>query len=217
MEITNRSLLVINASLEATKHKQAKEIYELRRKLRESRLILPPRAYKAVTSSDPADEDDEDEDDPEGASDSEETEGDETYKRIKMILDRLLVTGKAALETRTEDFSGRTTSTAKVLSPQEQRDYHGTTETDQDDGEHIATEEDDTLLESGMDSAHQDIPHALGDLDPDKDTDGCDNSDISFDVGNETMNSEDEVEAMTISALTPPTSPPPPILITQST
>ncbi|KAF5368397.1 hypothetical protein D9758_002192 [Tetrapyrgos nigripes] len=52
LEITNRSLLAINSSLEATKHRQAKEIRELRRKLRESRLILPPRTYRAVTSKD---------------------------------------------------------------------------------------------------------------------------------------------------------------------
>ena len=37
LEITNRSLMVINASLEAAKHRQAKEIRDLRRRLRESR------------------------------------------------------------------------------------------------------------------------------------------------------------------------------------
>ena len=51
LEITNRSLLSINSTLEATKHRQAKEIRELRRKLRESRLVLPPSAFKAVKSS----------------------------------------------------------------------------------------------------------------------------------------------------------------------
>ncbi len=67
LEITNRSLLAINTTLEQTKHRQAKELRELRRKLRESRLILPPRAFRAVKSSldhdDTADEDDDDDDD----------------------------------------------------------------------------------------------------------------------------------------------------------
>ncbi|KAJ7610779.1 hypothetical protein FB45DRAFT_1120438 [Roridomyces roridus] len=69
LEITNRSLLAINTTLEQTRHRQAKELRELRRKLRESRLILPPRAFRAVKSSldhdDTADEEDEEEEDAE--------------------------------------------------------------------------------------------------------------------------------------------------------
>ena len=56
MEITNKSLLAINASLEAAKHKQAKEIRDLRRRLRETRLSLPPRVYKELRSSGAAEE-----------------------------------------------------------------------------------------------------------------------------------------------------------------
>ncbi|KAF8910126.1 hypothetical protein CPB84DRAFT_1358042 [Gymnopilus junonius] len=132
LEITNRSLLAINATLEATKHRQAKEIAELRRKLRESRLILPPRAYRAVKSSlDPSeindDEEDVSDDNEEDGEGTEAGEGDETYKRVKVILESLLKTGQAALETQAKDFrekSGR--GAAKVLSPEEVKDWHGT-------------------------------------------------------------------------------------------
>ncbi|VDC05803.1 unnamed protein product [Peniophora sp. CBMAI 1063] len=119
LEITNRSLLAINASLEGQKHKQAKEIRELRRKLRESRLILPPRAYRALKSSDgpaPADE-------PTASSseDDEEMEPDvhdETYERVKGLLDRLLNDAKAALTSTPDDHRA-----AKVLTAEELRDW----------------------------------------------------------------------------------------------
>jgi len=63
LEITNRSLLAINASLEKTKARQAQEIRELRRKLRETRLMLPPLTYRAVKSSlDPGEVGDDEED-----------------------------------------------------------------------------------------------------------------------------------------------------------
>lgn len=53
LEITNRSLLVINTSLEMAKNRQAKEICDLLWKLIESRLILPPLTYQAVMSTIP--------------------------------------------------------------------------------------------------------------------------------------------------------------------
>jgi len=128
LEITNRSLLAINATLEATKHKQAKEIRELRRKLRESRLMLPPRAFRAIKSSlgpediaDDEDIDDEDEDD-----DGEEDAGehDETYLRIKGILEGLLETGHRALRAEPWDFE-KQGSGVKVLSAEEVRFWRG--------------------------------------------------------------------------------------------
>lgn len=125
MEITNRSLLAINASLETAKDRQAKEIRELRRKLRESRLILPPRAYRAVKSStDPDDKTDEEE----NADDVEEDEGcskdgDQVYQRIKLMLEGLLESGRRALETTTADFSQGAKGVAKVLSAEEVRTW----------------------------------------------------------------------------------------------
>ncbi|EUC59218.1 cytochrome P450 family protein, putative, partial [Rhizoctonia solani AG-3 Rhs1AP] len=53
LEISNKSLLAINASLEATKSRQVKEINALRRRLRESRFVLPHSAYLALEQEDP--------------------------------------------------------------------------------------------------------------------------------------------------------------------
>ncbi|KAI0033974.1 hypothetical protein K488DRAFT_84416 [Vararia minispora EC-137] len=157
LEITNRSLLAINATLEAAKHKQAKEIRELRRKLRESRLILPPRAYRAVKSSDPtADDeaDDEDEDD-EDEEDVAASARDETYVRVRNLLDGLLDAGRRALASTPEDHAG-----AKVLSAEEVRSWRG--------GEHerlfTETEAGDvsTELEAGEPTSEDEVEAALG-------------------------------------------------------
>jgi hypothetical protein len=123
LEITNRSLLAINATLEATKHKQATEIRELRRKLRESRLMLPPQAFRAIKSSlgpeDLADDEDVDDD-----NDDDIDEHDETFTRIKGILENLLDTGRRALRTEPRDF-GTQGSGVKVLSAEEVRSWRG--------------------------------------------------------------------------------------------
>lgn len=115
--------MAINASLEKTKNKQATEIRELRRKLRESRLILPPRTYRAVKSS----LDDDDEDDGEDDDDIEETEetedADEVFDRLKAMLENLVESAKRALETKVEDLGG-VGSAAKVLSAEEARSWH---------------------------------------------------------------------------------------------
>lgn len=114
-------MLSINASLETTKHKQAKEIRELRRKLRESRLILPPRAFQSVKSS--LDHDDtasEDEGEDDADEDVREGAHDETYKRVKATIDSLIEAGKRALEETPESFlEGK--SGAKVLHAEEVR------------------------------------------------------------------------------------------------
>lgn len=144
LEITNRSLLAINASLEATKHKQLNEIRELRRKLRESRLMLPPRTYRTLKSSlspeDMADDEDIDDDNNDDGGD----EHDETYKRIKGTLENLLETGRRALRAEPRDFE-KQCSGVKVLSAEEVRSWRNNmgddissthsapTETDTDD------------------------------------------------------------------------------------
>jgi hypothetical protein len=123
LEITNRSLLAINSSLETAKHRQAKEIRELRRKLRESRLILPPRAYRAVSHHNEVGDDEEDEEDKEAlASAVEGQDGDETYRRVKVMVETLLELGKRALQTTPADFVGNSKGSAKVLSAEEVRD-----------------------------------------------------------------------------------------------
>lgn len=137
LEITNHSLLAINASLEKTKDRQAKEIRELKRKLRETRLILPPRAYRAVKSSlDPNEIGDDEEDVDSDCSSNEDDEefhsadegvnganggkgeSDEIYRRIKHIIENLLEMGKKALEKTQEDFIDAKGG-AKVLTAEE--------------------------------------------------------------------------------------------------
>ena len=126
LEITNRSLMVINATLEAAKHRQAKEIRDLRRRLRESRLILPPKKYRQVESSldhdDTADEDDEDDEDDENDDDFTDDK-DEGFKRVRTILDGLLDQGRGALATKPHDFEEETKgATTKVLHAEDLRD-----------------------------------------------------------------------------------------------
>jgi hypothetical protein len=189
LEITNRSLLAINASLESAKHQQAKEIRELRRKLRESRLILPPRTYQAVKSSadhdDTTDEDDAAEDD-KGDEDSLK-DGDQVYKRIKVILEGLLESGRRALETTTADFSTGAKGVAKVLNAEEVRTWRDSSGSTPDHGAQVE--------QGDMNNVHQRV------VIPD----------------NENLDSEEEVEALMrprdLSSQSPTT---PPILITES-
>lgn len=119
--------------LEATKHKQAKEIRDLRRRLRESILVLPPSVYYAAKSSmaedgtlpddDKTEEDDEDEEEVDQAVLEGKT--DESYRRVKGILEGLLESGRRALESKPEDFAGSGKGGAKVLSEEEARTWRG--------------------------------------------------------------------------------------------
>jgi hypothetical protein len=152
LEITNRSLLAINASLETVKHRQAKEIRELRRKLRESRLILPPRAYRAVKSS--VDHDDSAEEDEDEVGEGEkESARDEVYERIKVILEGLLETGRRALESQPQDFLEGGKGGTKVLSAEEVRswrDFSGDTPDHEADQSHEDVDlgrDDENVLE----------------------------------------------------------------------
>ncbi|KAJ7751189.1 hypothetical protein DFH07DRAFT_960983 [Mycena maculata] len=182
LEITNRSLLAINTTLEQTKHRQAKELRELRRKLRESRLILPPRAFRAVKSSldhdDTADEDDEDQDEEEDAEmEGKGEQDDATYRRVKALIDGLLEGGRRALETTPRDFP-EPPKVAKVLSAYEVPQPYLS-----DDDEHQPRPR----------APPSPAPVAV----PDSDGEG------------ESFASEDEVEAMTLPRDSPPPSPPP--------
>ena len=133
--------MVINASLEAAKHRQAKEIRNLRRKLRESHLILPPKAYRLVTlgqagdTSLDADNDDEDEDDDAdeiGTLDADNI-NDEGFKRCWSLLEVLLEDGKRALEVKPEDFEVAPKSATKVLHAEELRSEADPDERDRHD------------------------------------------------------------------------------------
>ncbi|KAH9064081.1 hypothetical protein EDB87DRAFT_1369257 [Lactarius vividus] len=131
LEITNRSLLAINATLEATKHRQANEIRDLRRKLRESRLMLPPRTFRAIKSSlgpeDVADDEDTDDSEDNGDHDDDGGDGNEhdaAFSRVKGILEDLLESGRRALRAEPKDFGGQSRG-VKVLSAEEVRSWRG--------------------------------------------------------------------------------------------
>ncbi|KAF9507019.1 hypothetical protein BS47DRAFT_1489068 [Hydnum rufescens UP504] len=128
LEITNRSLLAINTMLEADKLRQSREIRDLRRRLRESRLSLPPAAYKALAkrklagspteaavaaspSGDSPPFDDEEEEEEE-----ENQSPDPTYERVTALIDTLIFRAKDAVE-KTVVSSGP--APFKVLSPAE--------------------------------------------------------------------------------------------------
>lgn len=130
--------MVINATLEAAKHRQAKEIRELRRKLRESRLILPPKAYRLVASETSLDADAEDEDGEDDDADDVETLDvekikDEGFKRCLTLLETLLDSGRRALAAKPEDFPGTSGSATKVLHAEELRSQADPDERDRND------------------------------------------------------------------------------------
>jgi hypothetical protein len=86
--------------------------------------MLPPRTFRAIKSSlgpkDIADDEDIEDD----ANDEDEDEHDETYMRIKGILDDLLETGRRALRAEPRDFE-KQGSGVKVLSAEEVRSWRG--------------------------------------------------------------------------------------------
>ncbi|KAL0951618.1 hypothetical protein HGRIS_008299 [Hohenbuehelia grisea] len=196
LKITNRSLLAINASLESAKHRQAKELRELRRKLRESRLILPPRTYRAVKSSlEPGEEDEEDDDDDDDDDEGVDPgSGDAAYNRVKSLIEDLLESGKRALESKPDPFEGSGKNVAKVLSPDEQQSWR--------DGAGDNSDFDIHPVEDQSDADHPDSSI----LSPSSVT-------VTQSVSN--FDSEEEVEAMTLPS-SPPSPSLPPILITES-
>ncbi|CAE6419998.1 unnamed protein product [Rhizoctonia solani] len=159
LEISNKSLLAINASLESTKARQAKEIRDLRRKLRESRLVLPPSTYLALEQKDPLEtkgafqEDDSDSDD----NDVTQTQVDETFDRVRSMLDQLINDGKKALaEEPPKPSAADTKKPIRVLDVDELEQYDENSEVDEST-ESKATESV-TDLASSID---EDSPSAL--------------------------------------------------------
>ncbi|KAF5388512.1 hypothetical protein D9757_004715 [Collybiopsis confluens] len=188
LEITNRSLLAINSSLEATKHRQAKEIRDLRRKLRESRLILPPRTYRAVTSDDNNAKVQDDDDDDDDEEEEDNVEEDQTYMRIRLRLDEMIESAKIALATKPGDYTD-VKGSAKVLNEQEVRVWRG------------GGDAGDTslLLEVDEDERNDHPSTGVSSSSPPETT--------------EEITSEDEVEALTMPRDSPS---PPPIVVTHS-
>ena len=173
--------MVINASLEAAKHRQAKEIRDLRRRLRESRLILPPKTYRLVTSgqagntsldADPYDDDeDEDEDDDAdeiGTLDVDKI-NDEGFKRCRNFLETLLEDGRRALAAKPEDFEVAPKSATKVLHAEElrsevdldERDRHDDDDDDDADTSIMSVDRDSEDEVEGMVSIRITTPMPL--------------------------------------------------------
>lgn len=177
-----------------------KEIRELKRKLRESRLILPPPAYRAVKKSLQEEEvaDDEEEEEEEDENEDEDdidAKDDEAFTRMKGMLEGLLQSCKRALETKPEDFNTGPKGGAKVLSAEEVRSWRG----DDFDARSVTDASSQLGLE---DSALYDSRRAPPQIVvPDSD-DG--------------LVSEEEVEASLMEPDSPLDAPLPPITITTS-
>ena len=192
LEITNKSLLAINATLEETRHRQAREIRELRRKLRESRLVLPPPTFKQLqsgeASSEPEEEDDDDDD-----SDSQDigfskhlhhrSKEEETFDRIRIMLENLLESGRRALESSIADHADLHTGT-KVLHETEARTWR--------DGGYSKN--------ADMAEISVNIDEASTTVDTEDERDVEDDNEClllsALRSGNNSMRSEDEVEDM---------------------
>ena len=177
--------------MEAAKHKQAKEIRDLRRRLRESRLILPPQAYRAIASTEDLEDEEEDTDEDETEEITEDTR-DESYQRVRMLIEELIQTGKKALEAKPADFllleANNLGQGAKVLHAEEIRDWES------------------SAGDTSFTSANGQLSPSLVAV-PDDD----------FSDSEDYNSSEEEVEGMLSMSMSRTPSPLPPILISEST
>jgi len=151
LEITNKSLLAINAMLEATKTRQAREIRDLRRRLRESRLILPPRAFKEITKNESEGGDDDVGSSDEPSTDEEEEEDDPMFERVKSMVENMVHSARKAIEEKVEMRSGPT-----VLSAAEVEHYESRRQQQSGgdgDGDETKVEDDDPSEDSDNDAA----------------------------------------------------------------
>ena len=115
LEITNKSLMAINAALEVTKLKQAREIRDLKRRLRDGRgLSLAPGEIGALAS--PGDEDDGDyfEDADEGLEEDPELEA--AHMRCKNLIDQMLTRARTSI---LSSYEPPQSTGGKVLHPSE--------------------------------------------------------------------------------------------------
>lgn len=114
--------------MEAAKHRQAKEIRDLRRRLRETRLILPSHTFQANQERAGAETNHDNDDEDEDVDSSDcciESGKDEVYRRVRDLLETLLKTGRQAVESSADDIHGR--NGARVLHEVEARSWrvHG--------------------------------------------------------------------------------------------
>jgi len=112
LEIQTASLQQLTASLERERHKQSLEIRELRRKLRESRLALPPRTFQSLKPT--WETDDLNLEDEEEEEEEEENE-DPIWDRLKGLVDGMLNLGRRAVEESQEFIDKSAMSGAGVV------------------------------------------------------------------------------------------------------
>jgi hypothetical protein len=123
LEITNKSLLVINDGLEKTKLRQSKEISDLRRRLRDGRFAVGAGGLgSAMGLSGPheelEDDDDDFEDAEEGAEEDPELEA--SHQRCNTLINNLLAQARASIVSRYEEEAKKGGN--RVLHPIEMRE-----------------------------------------------------------------------------------------------
>lgn len=138
-------------------------------------------------------EEDDDEEEHEHAIKPEGGQDDEVYKRLRLMIEGLIQSGKRALETKPEDFGDGWKGGAKVLSAEEVRSWIGA------DKEGHSTDAD-MEKRHGAQSNRPTSPWKVAEPH---------GEDISF--------SEDGVEALGLRPNPMPATPPPPIRIVPST
>jgi hypothetical protein len=140
LEITNKSLLAINSGLEVTKLKQAREIRDLRRRLREGRglgdrlgLETGERADAALTS---ATEDEDELSEEENEETPLNAELEEAHQRCKLLIDTMVSQARHAIMSTYE--SERRSAGNRVLHPAELDGFGNNHETHEEDDPHDA-------------------------------------------------------------------------------
>lgn len=149
LEITNKSLLAINSALEVTKLKQAREIRELKRRLRDGRGLPAAAASRnSAASVVLSDEDDltESDDDDDDLLVKEDPELEAAHQRCKLLVDSMVEQARKAI---LAEYDEPENTGGKVLHPAELEEMQRELEEDGNNTEADTTVATD-LLESSM-------------------------------------------------------------------
>lgn len=147
LEITNKSLLAINGGLEVVKLKQAREIRELKKRLREGRTLGDTLGIQDRESGEMSESDVEDD---ESVSDEEaplNTELEEAHQRCKGLIDAMVAQARHAILSKYEpeinSFGNRVLHPAEVDAMQNKKEDLQTKRSDQDGQTDSEAEEDE--------------------------------------------------------------------------
>lgn len=149
LEITNKSLLAINSALEVTKLKQAKEIRELKRRLRDGRGLPTAAAPRdSAASAIFSDEDDltDSEDDDDILLVKEDPELEAAHQRCKDLVDHMVEQARKAI---LAEYDEPENTGGKVLHPAELEEMQRQMDDDGNDTEADTTVATD-LLDTSM-------------------------------------------------------------------